>query len=46
VLVGLLAAEVIAVLVTVELVARGRMGRAAPGAGRSPARRWWRRALR
>ena len=47
VLVGLLAAEVIAVLVTVELVARGRMGRrTAPGAGRAPARRWWRRALR
>jgi len=47
VLVGLLAAEVIAVLVTVELVARGRMGRrTAPGAGRAPARRRWRRALR
>lgn len=46
VLVGLLAAEVIAVLVTVELVARGRMGRrAAPVAGRAAARRWWRRAL-
>jgi putative ABC transport system permease protein len=47
VLIGLLAAEVIAVLVTVELVARGRIGRdVAPAAGRAPVRWWGRRALR
>ncbi|HWN32625.1 MAG TPA: ABC transporter permease [Pseudonocardia sp.] len=43
VLIGLLAAEVIAVLVTVELVARGRLGRRP---ARPSARRWGRRALR